>query len=101
MKREIDEKPKRFDRVPFYKHTAPGPGWYDLSGGTMSNKSFKKNVKESVIDSHSFGSIKRKVFVSDSSKCPHACSKCLFSLATPGPGTYVAPSAFGYYISEA
>ena len=33
--REIDEKPKRFDRVPFYKHTAPGPGWYDLSGETM------------------------------------------------------------------
>ena len=65
---ERDEKKTRYARVPFLGKYAPGPGWYDLSGNTMSYSSFKKNVRDSVASSHSFGSIKRKVFVSDSSK---------------------------------
>ena len=37
MKRENEERPKKYDRVPFLGKYAPGPGWYDLSGETMVN----------------------------------------------------------------
>ena len=101
MKRGNDERPKKCDRVPHLGKYAPGPGWYNLSGETMVNQLSRRNVRDSIASLHSFGSQQRKVFESQSSKLFElSFSNCPFYLATPGPGTYVAPSAFGYYLSD-
>ena len=56
IKRDCDGKPKRYDRVPYYGKYVPGPGWYDLTGDTISALS-KKKTRDSVVNAslHSFG----------------------------------------------
>ena len=55
--------------MPYLGKYAPGPGWYDHSAGTMISQLSRRNeVRESAASLHSFGTQKRKVFVSESSK---------------------------------
>lgn len=87
MQRKTTDRSTKYDRIPAPDKHQPGPGWYDLSPQSLSTAILSKALPMTHQRSHAgFGTVTRKVFVSDS--------------FTPGPGSYLAPSAFGQYIGE-
>jgi len=83
------KRPKKYDRVPKEDKHQPGPGWYDSGtnfniSDVMENSMTKSRGAQ--IGLSQFGVSERKVFKSSST--------------TPGPGAYLAPSAFGHYVAK-
>jgi hypothetical protein len=76
------------DRIPQPSEFAPGPGWYNLNSTCMHNK---------IKSSHSrHGKAAKKTGLGTAKRLTYFKSKSF----TPGPGQYMAPTAFGQYISK-
>jgi len=105
------KRPKKYDRVPKEDKHQPGPGWYDSGtnfniSDVMENSMTKSRGAQ--IGLSQFGVSERKVFKSSSSKyltssvcsSKHDTELNFVFAATPGPGAYLAPSAFGHYVAK-
>lgn len=87
MRKNATARATKHDRVPAADRHKPGPGYYDHNVQSLSSTIFKRAIHlNKTRQVTGFGSDSRKVF----------CSKSF----TPGPGAYVAPSAFGVYVGE-
>ena len=85
MQKDFNPNATMLSRIPLKRQPGPGDHGYDI--GFMSEQTSFIDTKKATKRGNKFGYQGRKVF--DTSKS-----------FTPGPGQYLAPSAFGHYMDK-